>query len=882
MTESSPRLCDSASPRSTASARVRPELLAPAGDIECARAAIENGADAVYFGLDTGFNARARATNIGEEQLPELMRLLHERGVKGYLTLNTLVFTNELPEVERVIRVAAETGVDAVLVQDLGAARLIRAICPDLPIHASTQMTLTSAEGIQIAKELGVERVVLARELSLEQISKISSQTDMPLETFVHGALCVAYSGQCLTSESFGGRSANRGQCAQACRLPYELVCDGEDVDLGDQKYLLSPQDLAAYELTPELIDAGVISFKIEGRLKTAEYVANMTRHYRRAIDAAFAKQPIEFSKQDVEEMQLSFSRGFSPGWLQGDDHKMLVPAISSSKRGVFLGTVQSAARGRVTVQLACGIAAGDGLVFDGNRADNDEQGGRVYEVWQRDQKLNHPVSTGLVELAFQRGAIDFERLWPGQQLWKTDDPKLTARLRKSFTSADPLRRVPLDLRVEAHVGQPLRIVGRSTNGAACDVSSPTPLEAARKHPVTEDFLSSQLGRLGQTVYELHNLDATIDGSPMIPLSVLSELRHEMIRQLESSAARVPTRRIASESALAALASGKALAAGHSPENVDPDSSVASVFPLNVTTGGLTPPRSPASDVCRLTLLCRTLDQLRTVLGHDERLIAVDFQDIREYREAVTIAHEAGAEIWLATPRIQKPEETGLFRALLKHGADGILVRNLGGLWFFANEGVPFVADFSLNVTNELTAQFVIEHGAQRVTASYDLNRDQLLDLVAACPPDWLEVVIHQHMPMFHMEHCVFCAVLSPGTNPTNCGRPCDRHEVHLRDRLNVEHRLTADVGCRNTLFNAIPQSAAEAVPELLARGVSNFRVELLDESPDEIRLILNSYRELLSGTVAGRDVWKRLNAANRVGVTRGTLEERRNPLAIL
>jgi len=854
---------------------IRPELLAPAGDLECARAAVENGADAVYFGLDTGFNARARATNITEEQLPELIRLLHERGVKGYLTLNTLVFTGELPEVERVIRVAAETGVDAVLVQDLGVARLIRAICPDLPIHASTQMTLTSVEGIEIAKELGVERVVLARELSLDQIAKISSQTDMPLEAFVHGALCVAYSGQCLTSESLGGRSANRGQCAQACRLPYELVCDGEDVDLGDQKYLLSPQDLAAYQLTPELIDAGVISFKIEGRLKSAEYVANITRHYRRAIDAAFAKQQVEFSRQDVEEMQLSFSRGFSPGWLRGDDHKMLVPAISSAKRGVFLGTVKSAARGRVAVQLACGIAAGDGLVFEGNRADNDEQGGRVFEVWQRGRQLDQPISSGLVELTFQRGAIDFERLWPGQQLWKTDDPKLSARLRKTFTSADPLRRVSLNLRVEASVGQPLRIVGRSPNGAACDVSSASPLEEAKKHPVTADFLRSQLGRLGQTVYELRSLDATIDGSPMIPLSVLSELRHEMIRQLELSATHAPQRRIASEPVLAALRADcgvrRVSAALGSSASASTDHSKSKI------QGGVDTPHSKV-----LHVLCRTLEQLQTVLAHGERKLAADFQDIREYREAVSIAHEAGADIWLATPRIQKPDETGVFRALLKHGADGLLVRNLGGLWFFANEGVPFVADFSLNVTNELTAQFLMEHGARRLTASYDLNRDQLLDLVAVCPPEWLEVVIHQHMPMFHMEHCVFCAVLSPGTNATNCGRPCDLHDVHLRDRQGIEHRLTADVGCRNTLFNAIPQSGAEVVSELQSRGVRNFRVELLDESSDEIRLILDSYRDLLSGQLAGRDVWKKLNAANRVGVTRGTLEERRNPLAIL
>ena len=336
MSDSSLRLRDSASPRSPVPTRHRPELLAPAGDLECARAAVENGADAVYFGLDCGFNARARAANISDEQLPELMQLLHRRGVKGYLTLNTLVFTNELPEVERLIRRVAEVGVDAVLVQDLGAARLIRATCPDLSIHASTQMSLTSAEGIHIAKELGVERVVLARELSIKEISKIARKTDVPLEAFVHGALCVAYSGQCLTSESFGGRSANRGQCAQACRLPYELICDGEDVDCGDQKYLLSPQDLAAYALAPELIDAGVISFKIEGRLKTPEYVANITRHYRQAIDMAVAGELVELSAQAVEEMQLSFSRGFSPGWLKGDDHKMLVPAISSSKRGVF------------------------------------------------------------------------------------------------------------------------------------------------------------------------------------------------------------------------------------------------------------------------------------------------------------------------------------------------------------------------------------------------------------------------------------------------------------------------------------------------------------------------------------------------------------------
>src|SRR6478609_1032948 len=357
------------------------ELLAPAGNRLCITAAVENGADAVYFGLECGFNARARATNLHLDALPEVMSFLHERGVCGYVTLNTLVFPSELKTVEQHIVRLTEAGVDAVLAQDLGLVRLLRSVTPDLAVHASTQMTLTSGECIRAAAELGIERVVLARELSIPEIQTISSQTTVELEVFVHGALCVAYSGQCLTSESLGGRSANRGQCAQACRLPYDLVCDGEDVDLGDVKYLLSPQDLAAYALLPEMIDAGVSSFKIEGRLKTPEYVANITRQYRRALDEAGAGREAKFTAQDVTEMELSFSRGFSPGWLGGCDHKMLVPGLSSAKRGVLVGKVQAVRGERVVVATEQPIAPGDGVVFAGDREEGDEQGGRVYEA---------------------------------------------------------------------------------------------------------------------------------------------------------------------------------------------------------------------------------------------------------------------------------------------------------------------------------------------------------------------------------------------------------------------------------------------------------------------------------------------------------------------
>jgi putative protease len=834
-----------------------PELLAPAGDWDCVRAAIENGADAVYFGLDTGFNARARAKNFDVADLPRLMAELHRRGLKGYVTLNTLVFTSELAEVEELVRTIAAAGTDAVLVQDLGLVRLIQTVCPDLSIHASTQMTLTSSQTIRAAAELGVSRVVLARECSLDEIRRIRGETQMPLEVFVHGALCVAYSGQCLTSESLGGRSANRGQCAQACRLPYDLVCDGRDVDLGEQKYLLSPQDLAAYDLIPQLIEAGVCSFKIEGRLKTPEYVANIVRHYRQAIDSALAGRPTHFSPRDVEEMELSFSRGFSPGWLGGCDHKMLVPAISSSKRGVLLGHVRGVRKNRVVVDLADrAVKRGDGVSFDCGRPVDDEQGGRVYEVFAGGQSLTESVFRGVVELTFAHGAIDFDTIKPGMRVWKNDDPELAARLRKSFSSADPQRRTAVDLVIDAAVGHPLAIRASTETGLCCQVATDEPCPAARQHPLGEQTLRDQLGRLGGTPFVLRNLTAHIEGRPMVPFSVLGKLRHQLVEQLTTLSESPPPRRIAPAPALPALR--------------QPLSGVAAST-SNLERGTL-----------KLAVLCRSLPQLRDTLAAEIKSVYADFQDIREYRDAVSLAREHSAEIFLATPRIQKPDEMGIFHALVRHAADGILARNLAGLQFYRERGIRTVADFSLNAANELTAHYLMDQGAERITPSYDLNRDQLLDLVTAVPADWLEVVIHQHMPMFHMEHCVFCAVLSPGTNKTNCGRPCDVHEVKLRDRLGMEHRLTADVGCRNTLFNAVPQSGAEIVPELRQRGVRWFRIELLDDRGQQLTDLIDLYRRLLAGEATGKEVWTRLKATNRVGVTRGTLEERRHPLAIV
>ncbi len=828
--------------------RGRPlELLAPAGDWQCLDAAIENGADAVYFGLDTGFNARARATNFAISDLPAIAQRTKSRGMCSYLTLNTLGFPSEMAALAEIIEAVARAGIDAILVQDFGTARLIREICPQLSIHASTQMTLTCAEGINAAIDLGISRVVLPRELSISEIRALHAEVDIPLEVFVHGALCVAYSGQCLTSESLGGRSANRGQCAQACRLPYELISDGQQVDLGNQQYLLSPQDLAGFELIPDLIEAGVSSFKIEGRLKSPEYVANITRHYRSAIDDAVAGKQIQKSDQELQEMQLSFSRGFSTGWLEGSNHKVLVPATSSSNRGVLLGVITQVRASAVVVDTEMPVKPGDGVVFEGDRAKGQEEGGRVYAVAPLRQG-------GLIELRFGMNAVNFSKLRVGQKIWKTDDPELTRRLQKTFLGGVARRKVPLDLQIDVSVGSRIQLCAQADSGATCEVTSEETVAAAEKHAVTEDVLREQFGRLGETIYSLRTLTANISGRPMIPLSVMGKLRRQLVDALNQSATELAAPRIANRSGLQTL---------------------RSTLPVRDI-------RRAGEGVPRLRVLCRSLEQIRTVCELGVSGLYAELQDLREYREAVAIAAAAGVELYVATIRIQKPGEFGVLSSLMKCHPQGVLSRNLSGIRFFLEQGVPVVADFSLNVANDLSAQYLMQKGCQRVTASYDLNADQMQDLVRATPPEWIEVVMHQQMPMFHMEHCVFCSVLSPGTDKSNCGRPCDEHLVQLRDRIGMEHPLKADVGCRNTLFNAVPQSAAELVPELIGNGVRDFRIELLDHTPAETRQIIKLYQSLLRGQVSGSDVWKQLKAANRVGVTRGTFEEMRNPLAIL
>jgi putative protease len=825
----------------SAKAVVRPELLAPAGNWDCARAAVENGADAIYFGLER-FNARMRAHNFSDTDLPKFMEYLHRRGVKGYVTFNTLIFANELAEAEQHLQAIIAAGADAAIVQDIGICRLIRRISSDFPIHASTQMTITSAAGVEFARDLGCELVVLARECSLKEIEKIREvHAELPLEVFVHGALCVAYSGQCLTSEALGGRSANRGECAQACRMPYELISDGRNVPLGDRRYLLSPQDLAGIEVLPELVRSGVASLKIEGRLKTPEYVANITRVYRQALDRlchGCEAQPHgdELWSASRYDLEMGFSRGLHAGWFRGVNNQQLVHARFGKKRGVYLGGVTRVEKSRVAIKLEGPLKPGDGVVFDAGHPDTDEEGGRIYTVECKGREA---------VLGFGHGDIDFKRVHPGDKVWKTSDPELDRRLRQSFAGEQPHFQRPIHFEVHGRAGEPLTVIARDEAGHVAEAQSARSLERADKQPLTTERLSEQFGRLGGTPFKIGSLSNLLQGAVIVPVSELNRMRREIVAGLEKQRA-APKRWTI-----------------HEPTGQE----------LSVSKGvGRFKHAEP-----ELIVLVRNLEQLEAVLDLEPRTIYCEFEDPKKYREAVVqfrawqSLQSEPASIFVAPPRIFKMGEDWILKQMRSSEADGYLIRNYDHLKHFSD--TRRIGDFSLNVANGLTAEYFIERfGLERVTASYDLNFAQLEALLQSSPPEWYEVTLHQHMPMFHMEHCVFCAFLSDGTDYTNCGRPCDKHDVHIRDRVGAEHPLKADAGCRNTVFNALAQTGAEYAQRMIALGVRKFRLEFLNEPPDQVKRTITKYRQLLAGQITGRQLWQELKLINQLGVTRGQI----------
>jgi putative protease len=837
-----------------------PELLAPGGAWDSVRAAVAGGADAVYFGVES-FNARRRAANFSSAELPELVAWLHDHNVRGYLALNTLLFPGELAAAADIASAAVRAGVDAIIIQDLGLLALLRRLAPGVPVHASTQLTQTEPAGLEWLRARGVQRAILARELSLAELETLAAGTALELEVFVHGALCVAYSGQCLASEALWGRSGNRGECGQACRLPYTAVVDGRPrgpaappaTALPAAWHPLSPHDLAAVEFVPALVRLGVAALKIEGRLKGPHYVAAVVRLYRAALDAAARGEGFTVTDEHRAALAQAFSRGFTTGFLGGIDHQRFIAGRSPKARGLRLGTVAAQAGGGLVVALdpTCPgtVRPGDGIGFEDGRGEPYERGGRVRAV-------QPGRAAGELVLHFAGEDLDPRDVAPGSVAWKTDDPQLRRALERTYSRVAVVRRAPLDIEVRAVCGAPLGLRARDAAGHEVEVTSAAPLQRAVRQPLDAELLRAQFGRLGETPFALRAvaLHGAAPGTPpepvLAPKSVLNELRRRAVAGLREQRAAAAACAVREPGALAGLrAEADAL-------------------------------RSAGADLAdaapRLGVLVRAEFQCPAVHRHRAAVseIVLDLPPNAAEQSTLAAARAAGLRVVLATPRVVHPHEYGRLRQLAGLGPDAVLVRNLAAMRFLQAEfpHLPLDGDASLNATNELAAAELWRAGLRDLTAAHDLDAVQLGDLLRRVPAGRCTVVLHQHVPLFHTRHCLYAATLSDGPRCGACGWPCRGHTLALRDRLGFDHPVRVDASGCNTVYNARVQSAAECLHGLRAAGARSFRIELLDESAAQAAVLLSGYAALLRGELDARTLLARLRDFYPAGIYAGTL----------
>ncbi len=820
----------------------KPEIMSPAGYWPQLRAAVEAGADAVYFGLKH-FSARAKV-GFGMEELPEVMASLHQRGVRGYVTFNTLVFEHEIEAAAQAIAELAQSGVDALIVQDYGIVRLAREIAPELELHASTQMSITDAAGVRLAQSAGLRRVTLARELSMAEIRAIFDQTGCDLEIFVHGALCVAYSGQCFSSEAWGGRSANRGQCAQACRMPYEMLVDGVVKPLHDARYLLSPGDLFALEQIPQVIETGVAALKIEGRYKDADYVALTTRAYRKAVDEAWAGRGLSVSEAEKLQLEQVYSRGLGPFFLTGTNHQVVVNGRAPRHRGVRMGRVETVESDRVIIETTeahriAPLKAGDGVVFDAadwRSPGEPEEGGNVYHA--------SALRCGKLELQFGNGEVHFNRIRAGDLVWRTHDPELEHLTRPYAHATTPVARQAVSVKVIAREGHPLEtewhLVKRPE--IMVEAASPFPLAPAQNRAISREVLQEQLGRLGNTAYELTELEIEIAGSPFAPASLLNQMRRDAVDRLQKLQAQQSLRTVNDPSAL--------LAARYcSPAQSAADKTQAEIH-----------------------LLVRTPQQLEAAIAFNPSSITLDYLDLYGLRPSVEGIKAAGIPARVATPRILKPGESRILNFLLSLDC-ALLVRAAGMLHTLQSLPHPaLTGDFSLNAANLLTAETYLSLGLERLTPTHDLNAEQIATLARQLHPDRIEVIAYHHLPVFHTEHCVFCRFLSTGTSYRDCGRPCEKHLVALRDQNGRAHPVLADVGCRNTVFGAEAQQASQHLALWRRAGIRHFRLEFAHETGEQVERIAQAFKAALEGRLSGGKLAAEWQRAAPGGITEGSL----------
>ncbi len=762
-----------------------PELLAPVGSKEALIAAIENGADAVYFGGKV-FSARQYASNFNRDELEWAIDYAHVRGVKAYVTVNTLVKDSELEEACDYLQFLCNVGADSVIVQDLGILRLLREQLSEFPVHASTQMTIHNVEGVEFLQEMGVKRVVLARELSRDEIRRIKSRTGVEVETFIHGALCFSYSGQCLLSSMIGGRSGNRGYCAQPCRKKYRMN--------GIEGYLLSPKDLNMSEHIGALADAGIDSFKIEGRMKRHEYVAGVVRVYRKLIDRYF-ESPTDFRVTEEEKHMLLqlFNRGFTTGYFFGNPGSNLMSRKYPYNIGTELGTVvdYEPLKKLVSIKLDAPLRTGDGIGIG-------DAGVIARKIFIENRMVTAANPGSMVRIPFDG---DVAR---GDAVFKTYDSRLMAAL-----ETGNFKKIPLKIAIKAKIGEPVELgINDGENEIAVQGEV---VNRAEKKPISRQSIAEQLMKLGSTFYEAHEVTFDIDENIFIPVSELNELRRRAVAELEKERAQKWKRQCRKPELLA-------------------EKRNAVLKPI-------------------LAVNTNTIEGFEAAVDNGADVVYIGGETFgkplekEDYCYAIEYGRKKGTSVFVSTPRIIKE-----IKDINNLSPDGYLVANSGVLYHLRKQETnkPIVLDYPFNVFNRLTMDYllnpVFKYGdyGQRVTLSPELTLKEIKNLT---PFGQTECIVHGFFPLMVSEHGLVSGLFSGGRDS----------DFLLKDEKGFSFPIKTDTQNRTYVMNSRELCMLEYVPEIMEAGVGCMRIEAGMYDKDKTGEITRAYREAMDKR-RGRD----------------------------
>ena len=821
-----------------------PELLAPAGSLDAVRAALANGANSIYLGAER-FNARDDGAQLSFDELEEACRLAHSRGVQVYLTFNILFKPAELADALAHLGECMDRGIDAAIVQDLGAVHLIRRIFPELEIHGSTQMTVHDAAGARVLSDLGIRRVVLARENTLDDIRAIAASVpDLCLESFAHGALCIAYSGQCFMSGMISDRSANRGSCAQSCRKDYRLTDadTGEELDHG---YLISARDLGAWEHLAEIADAGIRCLKIEGRKKKPEYVATVTRGYRNFLDRLAAGRWQPPPQDEVLPLVQIFSRGFTGGMYGGRAGRDYVTRAQPDNRGVEIGRVVRLEGPDLVVAVHHAIAAGDGLGFE---HPNGPSSGNVGFAVTRVRTIEH-TRDRLIQ-AVNAGA----EVPAGWLVVRSSQAELLERARNSYASiprAGGSARTRIDLRVRGALGEPLQVEW-SVEGDPVSLTSAVPLQAATQHGLDEARLREQFGRLGTTPFALGGIDTSgLAPGLFLPVSTLNDLRQKAV-------ARLARQRDDRERERRAMRQSRIVEA------------VAEVD-ITPNKGG----RVSTAEGSRLTAEVWRLEDADVAVAAGATEISLDLflrhptPPVSRVRGLAERLHARGVVCRLRTPTIVRPSERKTVDKWLALGLP-LVSGHLGLVAELARAGRDVVADYAVNCFNQHTAAEVFRLGASRIVLSIELTGEEMAQVVAPWGGAGFEVFVYGRPEGMTLEHCVLSAAFE--REPTTCRDLCVQRypNTELTDPAGYTFPVATDSACRNRLLHSRPVDATEYLPRLWVGGLRNLRL-VFNVPGDPVQEVTASYQAALLSLSRGQEPdLQRIRAITGRAYTRG------------